>query len=55
MKFQKLLGIAMFAAGIGCLARAIAFGHSSAWSAAAVCFCAAAICLTQRQKPSEEE
>ena len=54
MKFRKLLGIAMFATGIGCLAWAAAFGHDSAWSAAAMCFCAATICLTQRQKPSVE-
>ena len=54
MKFRKLLGIAMFATGIGCLAWAIGFGHDSAWSAAAMCFCASAVCLIQRRKPSEE-
>lgn len=54
MKFRKLLGAAMFAAGIGCLAWAAAFGHDSAWPAAAACFCAATVCLVQRQTPSEE-
>ena len=54
MKFRRLLGIAMFATGIGCLAWGIAFGHTSAGSAAAACFCAAAVCLIQRRKPSEE-
>ena len=54
MKFRKLLGIAMFVTGIGCLAWAIAFGHDSAWSTAAMCFCASAVCLSQRRKPSEE-
>ena len=53
MRFRKLLGMAMFAAGAGCLAWAIAFGHDSAWSAAAICFCAATVCLLQGQKPSE--
>ena len=55
MKFKKLLGAAMFATGLGCLAWAIAFGHDSAWSAAAICFCAATVCLLQQQKPSEGE
>ncbi|MBD5085206.1 MAG: hypothetical protein HDT33_09215 [Clostridiales bacterium] len=54
MKFRKLLGIAMFVTGIGCLIWAIAFGHDSAWSTAATCFCASAVCLIQRRKPSEE-
>ena len=54
MKFRRLLGIAMCAVGTGCLVWAIAFGHDSAWSAAAACFCASAVCLIQRRKPSEE-
>lgn len=54
MRFRKLLGIAMFATGIGCLVWAIAFGHDSAWSAAAMCFCAATVCLAQRRNPPEE-
>ena len=54
MKFRKLLGIAMFAVGIGCLMGAIAFGHDSAWPAAAMCFCASGTCLIRRRKPSEE-
>lgn len=54
MKFRKLLGIAMFVAGIGCLVWAIARSHASAWSAAAMCFCAAGACLIQRRKPSKE-
>ena len=54
MKFGKLLGIAMFATGIGCLVWAIVFGHDSAWSTAAMCFCASAVCIIRQRKPSEE-
>lgn len=54
MKFRKLLGLTMFATGTGCLVSAIAFGHTSAWSCAACCFCTAAICLTQRREPPQE-
>ena len=52
-RFRKLLGIAMLAAGLGCLGWAIAFGHDSAYLAAAMCFCTAGICLVPRQKPEE--
>ena len=53
-KFRGLLGIAMLAAGIGCLTWAIVFGHPSAWWAAAMCLCSTGVCFAQRRKPSEE-
>lgn len=53
-RFGKLLGIAMFVAGAGCLAAAIGWGHDSAYSAAAMCFCAAGVCLARRQRPPAE-
>ena len=54
IRFWMLLGIAMFAVGIGCLVWAAAFGHDSAWSTAAVCFCTAGVCFSQRRKHRED-
>ena len=54
IRFGLLLGVAMALAGFACLAWAVIEGHSSAWSAAAMCFCAAGVCLLQRRKPPEE-
>ena len=54
MKFRRLLGVTMFAVGIGCLVWAAAFGHDNAWSTAAASFCASAVCLNWCRKPSEE-
>ncbi len=54
MRFTTLLASAMFLTGIGCLAAAIGWGHDSAWSAAAMCFCTAGVCFSRRQKPPEE-